>query len=315
MRCRRVLSLALPAVLILCAACGRQNAAPAPPAGSPTPATLPGRTLTITFWNVEWFPGRRPQAGERAQASHVAAVVPVVERLDPDVLGLEEVSDGDGARLIADHLKGFRVDVCTEFTRPPTGEPSRQQTVLCSRLPLLASGWESWQPTAAGLQPRRGFVFAAYQPTPGEVLLVYGVHFKSNVADEPGGDATNRAMREESARQLLVHERASAARYASQGRVRLEVVGGDMNTSLDDSRFEPEQTLHRLIDGGGLRWGWDGVLLERRYTLLSTGRYPPTCFDHIFYRAGEGVRLADCAVEPTTRNASDHHPVTARFAW
>ena len=283
MRSRRVLALALAAVLTLCAACGRRNAIPAPPAGSPPLAVTSGRTLTITFWNVEWFPGRRPNAGERAQASHVAAVVPIVERLDPDVLGLEEVSDADGARLIADHLKGFRVDVCTEFTRAPTNEPSRQQTALCSRLPLLASGWEPWQPTAAGLQPRRGFVFAAYQPTPGEVLLVYGVHLKSNVPDEPGGDATNRAMREESARQLVVHERASAARYASQGRVRLEVVGGDMNTSLDDSRFEPEQTCAggstgAVFVGGGTACCWNdgtpcrppGVIRRRVSTTFST---------------------------------------------
>ena len=107
------------------------------------------------------------QGRERARASHVAAVVPVVERLDPDVLGLEEVSDADGAHLIADHLKGFRVDVCTAFTRAPTDEPSRQQTVLCSRLPLLDSGWEKWQPTADGLAPRRGFAYAAYQTRAG----------------------------------------------------------------------------------------------------------------------------------------------------
>ncbi len=317
---RRVLPLLVPGVLLLCVACGPRQRARLPDAGSPppSPAAVPGRTLTVTFWNVEWFPGRKPHAGARAQASHVAAVVPVIERLDPDVLGLEEVSDADGARLITDHLKGFRVDVCTEFTRAPTGEPSRQQTVLCSRLPLLAGGWEPWKPTASGMQPRRGFAWAAYQPAPGEILLVYGVHLKSNLADEPGGDATNTAMREESARQLVVHERALAARYAQQGRVRLVLVGGDMNTSLDDPRFESERTLRGWVGdgGGGFRWGWEGVPLERRLTLPGVGHFPEVCFDHVFYRAGDdGVRLADCALEPTGRDASDHRPVTARFAW
>ena len=272
-----------------------------------------GRPLTITFWNVEWFPGRRPDAGERAQAAQVAAVVPVVERLDPDVLGLEEVADLAAAHLVADHLKGFRVDVCTEFAPGAANLPRRQQTVLCSRLPLLESGWENWRPTAGGLQPRRGFAFAAYRPAPGEVLLVYGVHLKSNFADEPGGDATNTAMREESARQFLVHERMEAARCAGMGRVRMEVIGGDMNTSLDDARFGSEQTLRGLLSQG-FRWGWDGVPLERRFTLPNRGRYPAVCFDHVFYRAGD-VRLTGCAVEATARAASDHRPVTARFEW
>ncbi len=294
------------------------RSAPPPAVVVPLHPTPPGAAVHVafTFWNVEWFPGRRPTAKERARASHVAAVVPVVERLDPDVLGLEEVGDADAAHLIADHLKGCRVDVCTEFTRAPTNEPSRQQTVLCSRLPLLASGWQSWQPTADGLTPRRGFAFAVYQPTLGEVLLVYGVHLKSNFLDEPGGDATNAAMREESTRQLLVHERAAAARYAAGGaRVRLAVVGGDMNTSLDDARFEHEQTLRRLLGEGGLLWAWAGVPSERRFTLPGEGRYPAACFDHIFYHVEGGVRLVDCAMEPTSHSASDHHPVTARFAW
>ena len=274
-----------------------------------------GRTLTVTFWNVDWFPGRRPHAGERAQASHVAAVVPVVERLGPDVLGLEEVSDAGGAHLIADHLKGFRVDVCTEFTRAPTNEPSRQQTVLCSRLPLLEAGWENWKPTANGLQPRRGFVFAAYQPAPGEILLVYGVHLKSNVADEPGGDATNTAMREESVRQWIIHERTTAARLASAGKVRLTVIGGDMNTSLDEMRFGSEQSLRVLRDQDGFLWAWDGVPLDRRISLPGRGQYPPVCFDHVFYRADGNARLLDCTLEPTGPAASDHRPVTARFTW
>ena len=267
--------------VVFCAPPGcsrRASPAPAPPDAG-------GRTVKITFWNVDWFPGRRPNAGQRAQASHVAAVVPVTGRLDPDVLGLEEVSDADGAHLIADHLKGFHVDVCTEFTRAPFNEPSRQQTALCSRLPLLESGWQNWRPTAAGLQPRRGFVFAAYQPAPGEILLVYGVHLKSNVFDEPGGDATNTAMREESMRQLLVHEHVTAARLASAGKVRLAVVGGDMNTSLDDSRFESEENVARAARRGRLSLGLGGRAVRTAHHPagpgpLSAGVFRPRFLSH-----------------------------------
>ena len=291
---------------------------PAPgrsPNGPPTVPAPGARALTITFWNLEWFPGRRPGASEAAQQRHVAAVVPVVARLDPDVLGLEEVGDADATRLITDHLKGFRVDACSEYVRP-NGTPTRQQIALCSRLPLVASHWESWQPGADGLQPRRGFAFAAYQPAPGELLLVYALHLKSNLADESGGAAVNVAMREESARQLLAHERAMAAAYGRMGRVRLAVIGGDMNTSLDDSRFAQETTLRSLLGEGGFLWAWRGVPLERRYTLPAEGRYPAVCFDHQLYRAADrGVRVLTASIEDTGRDASDHRPVTVRYAW
>ena len=159
-----------------------------------------------------------------------------------------------------------------------------------------------------------GFAFAAYRTAPGEVILVYGVHLKSNLADEPGGDATNVAMREESMRQLLVHERQESGVCAQWGRVRLVVVGGDMNTSLDDGRFGSETTLRALRDGGGFRWAWEGVPLALRLSLPGAGQYPSTCFDHLFYR-GDGVRLAGASVLPTGRGASDHRPVTAKFEW
>ena len=282
----------------------------------PIHATPPGAAihLTCTFWNVEWFPGRRPHAGAKAQATHVAAVLPVVQGLDPDVLGLEEVGDADAARLLTDHLPGCKVNVCTEFTRDPTGEPSRQQIALCSRLPLLAAGWQRWAPDAQGRQARRGFAFAAYRPAPDEVLLVYGLHLKSNLADEPGGDATNTAMREESTRQFLAHERQEASVCAQWGRVRMVMVGGDMNTSLDDGRFESETTLRALRDEGGFRWAWEGVPLSLRLSLPGVGRYPATCFDHVFYQ-GEGVRLASASIRATGRTASDHRPVTVKFEW
>ena len=289
------------------------------PLPSLSPAALAGdrttRQVSVTFWNVQWFPGHKPGAGVRAQNNHVALVLPVVQRLNPDVLGLEECGDASAARRLTDGMSGFRVDACTEFTRAPNDEPSRQQVVLCSRLPLLIAGWQRFQADPRGLVPRRGFAFAAYQSSPGEVLLVYGLHLKSNVEDEPGGEVTNTAMREESMRQVLLHQRAEAAACAKWGRVRLAVVGGDMNTSLDDPRFEQETTLRTLLSAdGGFLWVWQGIPEPLRLSMPGGGPYPPACFDHIFYK-GTGVRLVAAAIEPTARNVSDHHPVSARFEW
>ena len=83
--------------------------------------------------------------------------------------------------------------------------PARRPANPAASRPSCAAGCRCWRVVGnpgnrrpPALQPRRGFAWAAYQPAPGEVVLVYGVHLKSNLADEPGGDATNTAMREES---------------------------------------------------------------------------------------------------------------------
>jgi endonuclease/exonuclease/phosphatase family metal-dependent hydrolase len=278
---------------------------PSPPAGGVN-------RLTVTFWNVDWFPGQRPNASELKRRAHVAAVAPVLERLDPDILGLEEVADRSAAQLLADHLKGFKVDVCSEFLRGD--QPSGQQEVLCSRLPLIAGSWERWKPGADGVQPRRGFAFAAYRLPAGGIALVYGLHLKSNRVDDSAGPQANTAEREEASRQLLAQQRAMAAVYGRQGTVVLTIVAGDMNTSLDDPRFAAETTLRDLLGPGGFAWAWAGIPAGARLTLPAEGRYPAVCFDHIFYRAN-GVRLESCAMEPTGRTASDHRPVTAVFGW
>jgi endonuclease/exonuclease/phosphatase family metal-dependent hydrolase len=268
--------------------------------------------LTVTFWNVEWFPGQRPNAPEPKRRAHFAAVAPVVERLDPDILGLEEVADRSAAQLLVDHLKGFKVDVCSEFTRGD--QPSGQQEVLCSRLPLVQGAWEKWKPGASGLLPPRGFAFAAYRLPAGGIVLVYGLHLKSNRVDDSAGPEANIAEREEAMRQLLSHEQAMTAAYNRQGTVALTIVAGDMNTSLDDPRFAAETSLRDLRSRGGFRWAWEGVPVDARLTLPAEGRYPSVCFDHIFYDA-DRVHLLTCTMEPTDHTASDHRPVTAIFGW
>ena len=307
----RLFPTTLPALLLLTLLsrglpAGVAHAQEAPPAAV--------TRVKFTFWNVEWFPGRRPDAREIARARHVAAVAPVVRRLDPDVLGLEEVADAEAARLLTDGLPGgYRVDVATDFRRE-TGEPTRQQTVLASRLPLINGWWESWRSAVdGGPRPRRGFAFAAYQPTAGQVLLVYALHLKSNRLDEPGGAAANAAMRVESVRQILVHARAMAAAYAKLGAVTV-VLGGDLNTSLDDPRFATEGSLRELLRDG-YRWAFQHTPVTERVTLPGGDRYPDVTFDHVFFRsfdpAATPAGLLGAGVEPTGHECSDHRPVSA----
>ena len=61
------------------------------------------------------------------------------------------------------------------------------------------SAWaEEWKAGSA-ITPPRGFAFAAYQIAPKQLLLVYGLHLKSN----RGQLVEDIAIREESMRQLL----------------------------------------------------------------------------------------------------------------
>ena len=123
-------------------------------------------------------------------------------------------------------------------------------------------------------------------------------------------------MREESIQQVLAH-RQTLARYCAEhwGRVRLEIVGGDMNTSLDDPHFQSEKTLRALVEpANGFLWAWQGIPLPLRLTLPGEGPYPSACFDHIFYK-GTAVRLLGASLEPTGRGVSDHRPASARFDW
>ena len=123
-------------------------------------------------------------------------------------------------------------------------------------------------------------------------------------------------LREEAGRQLLAHERVTAAAWARTDRLRLVVLGGDLNTSLDDAHFSAETTLREWLGAGGFRWGWEGVPLPRRLTLPAKGRYPATCFDHVFYQPGDGsTKVLSAEIVNTGPAASDHHPVVARFAW
>ena len=82
------------------------------------------------------------------------------------------------------------------------------------------------------------------------------------------------------------------------------VVAGDMNTSLDDKKFEKEETLHALMKSG-FRWTFEGVPFSSRITIPKEGRYPDNCFDHIF-TLGLGKQTATVRPYP---GLSDHNPV------
>lgn len=267
------------------------------PTAAPSPASF-----TVAFWNIQWFPGGRPNPSRGMQTKQIDSVHAELAALNPDILGMEEVRDFQKAGVAVAPVPGFKVDVCANFP-PREGQKEAQQTAIASRLQPLSAWAELWQRRGA-MQPPRGFAFAAYQLTPQDLLLVYCVHFKSNRGDP----LENVALRQESMRQLLAHLDSMKAAYEKVGRLSW-IVGGDFNTSPDDRRFASETTLPDLLKSG-FSWNWQGIPFDARITLPSEHDFPPACFDHIFYR---GLKLQRTWVANTSRQSSDHRAIVATF--
>lgn len=280
--------------LILVAAGGQAQTTP-----SPQPTASPP-TITATFWNVQWFPGRRPNASHGEENRQIRAVHTDLAQLNSDIVALEEVRDYEHAALAVKPLAGFKVDVCSNFP-PREGQNEAQQVAITSRLQPL-SGWsELWKPSGA-IVPQRGFSFAAYQLAPRQLLLVYALHLKSN----RGEIREDIRIREESMQQLIAHMKAMENAYGKLGALSW-IVGGDFNTAPDEPRFADEKTVPSLR-AAGFRWGWEGIPFTSRITVPADLRYPAACFDQIFFR---GATLVKAWVANTSPQSSDHRAVSA----
>jgi endonuclease/exonuclease/phosphatase (EEP) superfamily protein YafD len=273
---------------------------PFPPL-SPSPRSTSSPTsITATFWNIQWFPGRRPNASRAEEDRQVRSVHRDIAQLTPDVIGLEEVRDFERAALALQPLRDFKVDVCSNFP-PREGQNEAQQIAIASRWPVLSAWAEPWKPGAA-ITPPRGFAFAAYQLSPKQVLLVYALHLKSN----RGEVHEDIRIREESMQQLRAHMKAMNGAYGKIGALTW-IVGGDFNTAPDEPRFVGEKTVPGLL-ADGFSWVWQGIPLSSRITMPADARYPAAAFDQVFYR---GAMLSKAWVAPTSVQSSDHRAVNA----
>ncbi len=266
----------------------------------PSPSPAARDSLTVVYWNIQWFPGRRPNANGREQARHIESVHRDLANIDADIVGLEEVRDFANAGVAVEPLRDFKVDVCSNFP-PREGQNVAQQVAIASRLPAISAWAEPWK-SGAAITPPRGFAFAAYQLAPNELLLVYALHLKSN----RGGLRENITVREESIHQLLTHMQAMERAYGKLGRLHW-IVGGDFNTAPGDQRFSSEKTTRDLLSHG-FSWAWQNTPNKSRITLPPSRLYPAACFDHIFYR---GATLQHARVINTSPQSSDHRAIEA----
>jgi len=268
------------------------------------PAPIP---IKVVFWNMEWFPGGDIHADARQAKAQIALVQPALAKMNPDIIGMQEVRDWEAAEVALEKIPAVKVQVASEFLNED-GSKSTQQLIIASRTPAIGGWWEPWK-AGDTITPKRGFSFAAFEPSPGRILLVYSIHLKSNRGDLE----ENTAMREESARQLTAHIAAMEKAYTGLGTVSV-VVGGDFNTSIDDAKFAQEKTLS-ILEEAGFQSSWQNMPLTERVTIPSTPSknpnlppWPDATFDYIFVK---GARLINPRVEILDPAPSDHRPVVA----
>jgi endonuclease/exonuclease/phosphatase family metal-dependent hydrolase len=259
--------------------------------GRAQPPVKPAQTIRIVSWNLNWFPGRKPEPTAEEEKAHMAQAQQALRELKPDVLLLQEVRDWKSAEQLCSAVPGLRMQVISRF------QPRPQNQVIATRLPVDSTWSDEWKHGADG--PPRGYVFTAIELPQKRFLLTYSLHLKSNV----GAPAMNVPKRQEAARQLLAHTQEMQVLYGARGACGL-LVGGDMNTSLDDPRFAGEQTL-RAMTAAGFHWTFAGVPFASRITIPKEGQFPDNCFDHIF-TAGLGRQTASVKPYP---GRSDHNPV------
>jgi endonuclease/exonuclease/phosphatase family metal-dependent hydrolase len=260
-----------------------------------------GDVVTIATWNLEWFPGGKPNSSQSERLVQMSAAKDALLDIRPDILCLQEVRDWDSVAELVSILPNFQTLVVSRFREMGSSGPlSIQQTAIASNQPAEAAWSESFRPSPA--TPPRGFSCAAIRHGK-TILFVYSVHFKSN----RGEATTNIAKREEAARQLLAHVAEMESAYTGNAKV-VTVFAGDFNTDPTDARFASEETFALLREK--FVWSWENVPLYERVTNPEKGRYPDASFDGFLVR---GARNFSCKPIPI-QGVSDHFPVVLTVA-
>lgn len=247
--------------------------------------------IRVVSWNLEWFPGGFPEAGLDRQKEHMAVAKEALTMLKPDVFLAQEVRDWAAMSELVSVTSGLQVQVVSAFGNRP------QNQAIASRLDADSAWSAPWKYGPAN--PPRGYSFAALSLPEGRYLLCYSLHLKSNL----GELRSNVAMRHESSRQLLQHVAEMLKLYGKRAPCGV-VVAGDMNTSLDDPKFEPDASVRALI-AAGFHWTHEGVPFAKRTTIPADDNFPDNCFDHIL-TLGLGRPTAFVKAFP---KISDHNPV------
>jgi len=132
-----------------------------------------GEVISIATWNLEWFPGGKPNSSQSERMVHMSAAKDALLDIHPEILCLQEVRDWDSVAELASILPNFQTLVVSRFREMGSSGPlSIQQTAIASNRPAESAWSESFKPSP--VTPSRGFSFAAIRHGK-TLLLIYSV--------------------------------------------------------------------------------------------------------------------------------------------
>lgn len=264
--------------------------------------------VTALSWNIEWFPGGRPNASKSEAFKQTKAVKAELGKIAPQIFMGQELTDEKAFAEIVKVVPGMEVNVFSKFIDPQSGKPGPQQCGIASTLKADSAWFESFKPADGVPSLRRGFAFAALNHPDGGLIMCYSVHLKSNGgSDTPAGEKNVAVTRAESARQLIAHKSAMEKRFAGRKIVGW-IIAGDMNTN-HDGQFPVCTAIEDLV-AGGFHNTWSETPKEQRLTWRNHPndlRFKPTTFDYfmtIGLKKNQAKMITDIPVE-----VSDHAPI------
>jgi len=264
----------------------------------------PTKALT---WNIEWFPGKRPNAKQADKDKQFAEVQAELAKLKPDIFLAQEVSDEKAFEKLVATMPGMKVDVFSRFLENNSDKIGPQQCCIASNLKANSAFFESFKPTADLPHLGRGFAFAALEHPDGGLIMLYSVHLKSNRGSEtPVGEMRVADTRRESVSQILAHKAEMEKRFAGQKIVGW-LIGGDFNTN-HDGQF-PKCTVVSDLEKAGFHNTWGSTPKKQRLTWHNgpwDKKFKPTTFD---YMMTSGFKENTSKAISISRETSDHDPV------
>jgi endonuclease/exonuclease/phosphatase family metal-dependent hydrolase len=269
--------------------------------------SVSGDPVKVATLNLEWFPGQAARSVDEAKAArHIEETRAALEAMIPDVLVATEVCDEDAFRETISGIEGMELHVISNFQREQeegTTNPLRnQQIAIASRLKAVAGWAEPWAVTIDGLS--RGFSMVALEnPETGKLIVVYGLHLKSNRSFSPEQEQLNYDLRDESARQLIEHMKRIEQDFATVG-IEAWIIAGDVNTNHDG--VFGDQVVE-MIEGEGFWNTFRRIPPEERHTWKGrSNSYPPGTLDYIFVK---NLGEPDAVIGEVPYSISDHNAV------
>lgn len=269
---------------------------------------LSAEAVETMSWNLQWFPGGRPNASKNERDKQMESVKKILIEESPNILLAQELTDPKSFDRLVANVPGMKTHVFSKFLGYDGETPSPQQCAIASKLKADSAWYESFKRSETLPNLTRGFAFAALEHPDGGLIMLYSVHLKSNRgSDTPEGEKDVAATRAESARQLIAHKVEMEEKF--EGRNILGwVIGGDFNTNHDD-QF-PLCTAVTDLVSAGFHNSWDATPGKERHTWRphpNDKRFRATTFDY-FLTSGFMEKQARM-ISNVPVDVSDHAPI------